>query len=382
MPRFITLVIWLALSPQLQAALDFEGDKPKQPKPNTPLPMTGKEVPELAAFDNAMLKFMNDRNTRAGTLSVSKNSKVLLSRGYGHLDPANTHLCGPDTPMRIASVSKPITLALLLHLIRQGKISWDTQPFVYLGVRPPAGKKMDPQLLKITIKQLVEHKGGWDRDKAGDPMFMPLKIAAALDKTGPVSPRDIITYMAGQPLQFEPGSKSVYSNFGYCVLGRVIEKATGKSYIDSLHDVVTRPLGIKSFELGRTLPKFRNPKEPVYVDPGTGTNVMRPKNKVNVPSPDGGFHLEAMDAHGGLIASAPDLVRFLDAYWMDGSPRKMGESRTYSFFGSLPGTWSVVIQRADGVNIAALFNQRTDPSGLPYEAIRKMLNAAATNVKG
>jgi N-acyl-D-amino-acid deacylase len=331
----------------------------------------------LAAFDDAMRKFMSERSIPAGTLAVSKNGKLLLSRGYGHVDSKRTHLCGPDTPMRIASVSKPITLALLLQLIRQGKLSWDTQPFVYLGVTAPAGTKMDPRLLKITIKQIVEHKGGWDRDKAGDPMFMPLKIAKDLNKPGPAGASDVINYMAGQPLQFDPGSKSVYSNFGYCVLGRVIEKATGKSYIDSLHDAVTRPLGLKSIELGRTLPNLRNPKEPVYVDPGSGRNVMQPNSAKKVPSPNGTFHLEAMDAHGGLIASAPDLVRFLDAYWMDGSPRKSGESRTYSFFGSLPGTWSVVIQRADGVNIAALFNQRTDSSGLSYEAIRKMLNGAA-----
>ena len=82
-------------------------------------------------------------------------------------------------------------------------------------------------------------------------------------------------------------------------------------------------------------------------------------------------------AHGGLIASAPDLVRFLDNFWMDGSRRKMGEGRSYVFFGSLPGTWSVVIQRRDGMNIAALFNQRTDASKLPYDSIRKILNGAA-----
>ena len=341
--------------------------------------MTGTAVPKLAAFDDAMQKFMRERHIPAGTLAVSRDGKLLLARGYGHLDPGRAHLCGPDTPMRIASVSKPITLALLLHLIRQGVLTWDMHPFVYLNVVPPAGRKMDPRLHKITIKHLADHKGGWDRDKAGDPMFMPLKIATALGKPGPAEPHDIIKYMAGQPLQFDPGSKEVYANFGYCVLGRVIEKATGKSYMESLHEIVNRPIGLKSIELGRTLPKLRNPREPAYIDPGLGRNVMLPASKKKVPEPDGCFFLEAMDAHGGLIASAPDLVRFLDAYWMDGSPRKQGQSAQYVFFGSLPGTWSVVIQRPNGYNIAALFNQRTDPSGLKYEAIRKLLSAAAAD---
>lgn len=346
-----------------------------------PLPMTGDAVPELAAFDDAMQKFMRDRNIVAGTLAVSKNEKVVLSRGYGHVDDARTHLCGPATPMRIASVSKPITLAALFRLIREGKLSLKTKAFVFLGVQPPPGQTMDPRLLDITVGDLVAHKGGWDSKKAGDPMFMPLKIAKATGNTGPADAGDVIAYMAGQPLQFDPGSKYAYSNFGYCVLGRVIEKASGKKYIDYLHEAVTQPLGLSSIQLGRTLPKFRSPAEPVYIDPVMARNVMLPASKVEVPDPDGGFYLEAMDAHGGLIASAPDLVKLFDVYWMNGSVRKPGDAASFKHFGSLPGTWAFVRQRDDGVTIAALFNQRTDPSGLSYNPIENVLNAAAKGVK-
>jgi N-acyl-D-amino-acid deacylase len=346
-----------------------------------PLPMTGDAVPELAAFDETMQKFMRERNIVAGTLAVSKNKKVVLSRGCGHVDDERTHLCGPATPMRIASVSKPITLAALFHLIREGKLSLKTKAFVFLGVKPPPGQTMDPRLLDITVGDLVEHKGGWDSKKAGDPMFMPLKIAKALGKKGPAGAADVVTYMAGQPLQHDPGSKYDYSNFGYCVLGRVIEKASGKKYIDYLHDAVTTPLGLNSIQLGRTLPKNRNPQEPVYLDPIMARNVMLPASKAEVPDPDGGFHLEAMDAHGGLVASAPDLVKLFDVYWMNGRVREPGEVASFKFFGSLPGTWAFAAQRADGVTIAALFNQRTDPSGLSYDPIEEMLNAAAKRIK-
>ncbi|HYV37659.1 MAG TPA: serine hydrolase [Gemmataceae bacterium] len=356
--------------------------KPAPPIAKGPPPIQGDAVPELAAVDAAMRKFMQDRSIPAGTLAVMKNGKIVLSHGYGFLDPSHNTLCGPQTPMRIASVTKPITLAALLKLIREGKVSLTTKAFVYLGIQPPPGQKMDKRLLDITVQNLIQHKGGWDRDKAGDPMFKSLAIAKALGKPGPPTADDIIHYMAGQPLQFDPDSKSVYSNFGYCVLGRVIEKASGKKYIDYLHSDVTKPLGLTSIQLGHTLPNSRNAKEPIYFDPGFGRNVMAPTSKIDVPAPDGTFCLEAMDSHGGLIASAPDSVRFLQAYWMNGQPRKDGESAAYSFFGSLPGTWTMVVQRKDGVNIAALFNQRTDPSGLAYEDIQKMLNKAADGVKG
>ena len=64
---------------------------------------------------------------------------------------------------------------------------------------------------------------------------------------------------------------------------------------------------------------------------------------------------------------------------MNGQRRKDGAA-AHAFFGSLPGTWTVAIQREDGFNIAALFNQRSDPSGLPYEDIRTLLNRAAEEV--
>ena len=100
-----------------------------------------------------------------------------------------------------------------------------------------------------------------------------------------------------------------------------------------------------------------------------------------MPAPDGTFHLEAMDAHGGLIGSAPDLVRFLDAYWMSGE-RRTGTGSSYVHFGSLPGTWAVVMQRPNGVNVACLFNRRTDPSGKDYHEIESLMKAAADGQAG
>jgi CubicO group peptidase (beta-lactamase class C family) len=349
--------------------------------PEGPLPMTGKAVAELAAFDDAIQKFMHQRNIQTATLTLMQRGKIVLERGYGWLDEERTHLCGPQTPMRIASISKPVTLAALRKLLRTGKLDLKTKPFVYLAVQPPPGATMDKRLTEITIQDLIDHKGGWDRDKAGDPMFMSLKIARALGIPGPPTPAEIITYMAGQPLQFNPGSKSVYSNFGYCVLGRVIEKATGKKYIDYVHEAVTEPLGLKSIQLGRSLPKLRSPKEPIYLDPGFGPNVMIPGSKGVVPSPDGTFCIESMDAHGGLLSSAPDLARFLQAYWISGQPRRAGEVESFIFFGSLPGTHTMAQQRRDGLNIVALFNQRADSSGLSYDAIEGLLNKTADAVK-
>ena len=93
-------------------------------------------------------------------------------------------------------------------------------------------------------------RGGWDRDKSFDPMFIPIKIAKTFGTEPPANQEQIIRYMLTQPLDFDPGEREAYSNFGYCVLGRVIEKVSGKPYGKYVQEEVLAPLGIHDMRLG------------------------------------------------------------------------------------------------------------------------------------
>jgi hypothetical protein len=86
-----------------------------------------------------------------------------------------------------------------------------------------------------------------------------------------------------------------------------------------------------------------------------------------------------MAAHGGLIATARAYVQFLNGYYINGRPYTAG-GQDWTFLGSLPGTFTLGRQRADGVQLAAFFNQRTDPSGLAYDTILGLLDAAADSI--
>jgi CubicO group peptidase (beta-lactamase class C family) len=358
----------------------------KPPVISYPLPVSGTAVPSLAAYDDAMQKFMQQRHIQCGTLAVSKGGKLLLSRGYGYIDREGVVPCTPTTPMRTASIVKAVTLSAVHKLIREGKIKADTKIVSYLGIKAPAGKTMDKRWNDITVQHLIDHKGGWLQKtaKIGDPMFQSLKIAKELGKNSPPSSDDIISYMAGQPLEFTPGTDpkvDSYSNFGYCILGRVIEKASGKKYIDYINSDIAKPLGITSFQLARTLPANRNSREPVYLDPGFSLNVFNSKSKALVHSADGGFCTETMDAHGGQIASAPDMAKFMENYWVTGQPRNVGEKANWLFYGGLPGTHTMTLWREDGVNIVVLFNQRTDTSKLDYNLIESVMTQATASIK-
>ena len=302
------------------------------------VPITGAAVESLKAFDDAMLEFMRRYDIQAGVLAVEKDGKILLERGYGWADKARTRPTPPDALMRIASVTKPITRAAVLALIREGKIAYDTKAFQLLGLDPPGGKAADERIYKITVKNLLEHRGGWDRAAAGDPMFKMKQVREDLKLDRPPMPRDVVRWMMGRPLQFEPGEREVYSNFGYCVLGRVIEKASGKSYEQFVTQEILRPAGATTVRISRDRAADRDGREVWY------------------PVSDGDFSTEAMDAHGGLASTAGDLCRFMHAWWISGEPRGAGQKQNWLFFGSLPGTSAMAMQRPSGVDFAVLLN--------------------------
>lgn len=352
-------------------------------KPPTRLPVTGAAEPKLAAFDQALEKYLQDENLRGATLAVSRNGRLLLSRGYGFKDAEELEPMPPDALLRIASVSKPLTAIAARKLIQDGKLDADAKVFDLLELSPPPGRDVDPRWKDVTVEHLIRHRGGWDRKAelpgypdGFDPMFYPEMIGKALGQKPPLTAGDFVRYMAGQPLQFEPGSKYAYSNFGYCVLGRVIEKASGRPYGDYLEQEVFQPLGVTELRLGRSLVPDRDPREPVYRSAGEADNVVTGEPP-RVRWPDGGFLLEAMDSHGGWIASAPHLAKVFEAYWISGQPRGPDERESWNHFGSLPGTFTVAHQRKDGVTIVVLLNQRNEKND---ERILEVMNTATDAV--
>src|SRR5262249_27029351 len=105
-----------------------------------------------------------------------------------------------------------------------------------------------------------------------------------------------------------------YSNFGYCVLGRILERLSGQPYGQLVKERVLAPLGIQRMRLGASLDGRQADGEVrYYTRDNEDAESVFPGSTGKVPMPYGGFNLEAMDAHGGWIASAIDLVRFAAA---------------------------------------------------------------------
>jgi N-acyl-D-amino-acid deacylase len=330
-----------------------------------------------------------------GAVALVRNGKLVMAEGYGLADEAGNVPVAPDSLFRIASLSKPVTAAAALRLAEAGLLSLDAKAFAILGdLQPPPGATADPRLYDITVRDLLQHSGGWDRDASFDPMFRSREIAAAMNVPTPPDAATIIRFMMGQPLDFTPGTRYAYSNFGYCVLGRIIERVSGETYEGHVTESVLGPAGISRMKVGRSLAADRAPGEVAYYDyPGAPTtpSVFTEAGEP-VPWPYGGFAIEPMDAHGGWIASAVDLMRFVTAvdglatrpdvlqkttldlmvarpnlpdwaasdwyYALGWQVRPMGASGNWWHTGSLPGTTSILVRSYNGMAWAALFNTR------------------------
>jgi CubicO group peptidase (beta-lactamase class C family) len=302
---------------------------------------------------------MQNRGVRSGALAVGRNGALQLSHGYtwAENDYPTTQ---PDSLFRLASVSKAFACAAIQQLLDADTIETTTRVFPYLGITAPALSTQTPdsRINQITVQQLVDHQGGWDRDAADfDPVFAARFIATRLGIAKFPTKRQQAQYMYGEPLQFTPGSMSVYSNFGYVLLGLVVEQATGQSFSDYLTQVVLPPLGVTDVFLARTSKAHRQPREMLYEDRGISLTALAPTSNALVPASYGGFITETMDAGGGLTASANAVATFVHthAVWGRGG-RAPGSART----GSMPGTRTRAGSRSNGYDYAFLFNTRTE----------------------
>jgi N-acyl-D-amino-acid deacylase len=148
-------------------------------------------------------------------------------------------------------------------------------------------------------------------------MFQAIRMAKSLEIELPILPEHIIRYQLGQPLDFDPGERYAYSNFGYSLLGRIIEKISGQPYEMYVQEEVLKPLDITRARIGGSLESQRAEGEVRYYDArnsegtaivGVGAGVKK------VPISYGTWRQETLDSHGGWIASAPDLARFAAAF--------------------------------------------------------------------
>lgn len=313
------------------------------------IPVMGEAHEALGEVDEAIKQFMAERGIGAVTLAVSRGGEVIHERAFGWGDAGLKVPLQPGVRMRIASLTKPVVCAAIETLMAEGRLSGDDLVFPLLNLaRYEEAKGCDSRWHKVTVRHLLEHRGGWDRDVSGDFTFHSDIPALMKVKVGELKPEHVVRYGLRQKFDFEPGERYAYCNFGSILLVRVIERVSGQSFADYLHATVCKTAGARSFSVSTSDARDRQPGEVWY-------HYHPEYRRREVPLP---FRTEARDGAGALACTAADYCRFLEAYWITGKPRRAGEHYRYAFNGSHPGVTAICGQLAEGLNYVVICNRR------------------------
>jgi CubicO group peptidase (beta-lactamase class C family) len=333
-------------------------------KQDIPMPrhwnVTGSAVPSLAGFDHAMQSFMQANAVRAAQLTIAKNGATKLARAYTWAEDGY-RITQLSDRFLLASCSKMFLEAAVqsLYDANPAKLKPNTAVYPLLGFAHPA----DPRSDTITIQQLLDHMGGYDDSGTGsgfDPTYAMRKIALDEGLGHKVGKLDVCRYMYNRMLDFVPGARSAYSNFGYLLASAVVEKVTGMDYFAYVKNAVLEPAGITEVEIRPTAANQVPSTEAMIEDEGLGNSSLDPLSPLLVPAIFGGSGElnEVGAACAGTSASASALVKFIHthAVWGNG-----GRAANFARAGSTPGSSTFAASRGDGVDWAYVINTRNWP---------------------
>jgi len=317
---------------------------------------------ERAAMADVALEFMRRFDVPGLSVAIAHHGRLVYESAFGESNRQTRQRLGVNNLFRIASVTKPITSTAIFTLIERGRIAQNDRVFgpgAVLGIKfgkPPYAR----WIADITVDHLLTHTcGGWDNSH-DDPMF---------ENVGMDHSQLIVWTLETKPLKFVPGSHYAYSNFGYCVLGRIIEEISRRPYHEFVQEEILSRCGIRDMRIAGNTLQERFPEEVTYY----GQNGDNPYD----------MNVARMDSHGGWLATARDLVMFLNH--VDGfnftpsllkpetiklmttpSSATLNYARGWAVNsvpnwwhnGSLPGTTTIMVRTASGFCWAVLANTR------------------------
>ncbi len=343
------------------------------------------ESVKTARADRLINRFLRKWEVAGATVAVVKDEKLIFAKGYGYANVENEEPVEPSHLFRIASVSKLITATAIMKLNEEGKLHLDDYAFgehgilndsIYLKIRDKRSKR-------ITVEHLLRHSAGYS-SKYGDPMFLPLSIAKKMKVEPPISAETTIQFALSRRLHFTPGSRGGYSNLGYVILEKIVEKASGEDYEDYVKTHILNPAGIFDMHLGKNLQDDHFSNEVNYYEQsnaikisafdGSGKTVFRS---------NGGNNIEELGGAGGWVASAAELMKFMLA--IDGesshpdvlskksitymtTPNKNGHSpigwkgtrtKTWWRTGTLAGSSALLKHQVGGYSFVIITNSST-----------------------
>ncbi len=189
---------------------------------------------QTAAIDTIAATVIARKATPSVAIGVAKNGRLVFAKAYGYRNLDDRVPADADTLYGIGSNTKQFTAAAIMMLRDQGKIDVDAPVSRYLPGIPHGDE--------VKVRNLLTHTGGY----AEYTELPDIDLLGAR----PATNEEIIDSVAARPLGFKPGTKWQYSNTGYVILSRMIERVSGMSYEDFLRRNIFAPLGMTRTRIG------------------------------------------------------------------------------------------------------------------------------------
>ncbi len=329
----------------------------------------------FAAFDQSLTSSLFQRGALTVSVAVAKDGRLVHAQAFGSTDPFRGSPAGVGDRYRIASISKTLLATATMKLIHDGRLTLDAPALG--GLAAMLGVTLgDPAMATITLRQLLSHTSGF-------PEYQRTFFGGIA-----ASCRDAALRGLGRGLLGPPGTVYRYSNLNYCLLGLLVEQATGRSYEQVVNEELLSPLGISDMRVA-------------------GTYDTRLGDVVH-PTTQGRRFMEALGAAGNWIGTATDLVRVVDSL----DPAKPGRhtlpaevlaqmtlkapvayphadswyglglivwdnGAAWGHTGTVENARSMVFHRADGITWAVLLNGGSPAEG---EDLRRYVDKALATV--
>ena len=246
-----------------------------------------------AALDIALRRLVAMHGGPPGVIAVVQRGEHREVHAFGSRNLKKGLPMRPNDRMRLASTSKAFSGAVALSLVSEGALSLNDT----IGERLP---DLPDAWSEVTLRQLLKHTSGLP-DFTKDQGY--LDALQASPKRAP-QPRELLSFVEDEPLNFDPGTQYEYSNSDNVTVGLMVEAATGMTYESQLKEQVFAPLGLDKTRL----PHGSNLRKPFIHGYDNDPSQQTPEDLSEVLASGWSW------ASGGMVSTPSDLNDFARGY--------------------------------------------------------------------
>lgn len=238
----------------------------------------------IATARSEIWQAINSGQCGSATAAITVNGKVVYAEGFGMANREKSIPVDRNTLFNIGSISKMYVAAAIMLLVEDGKVSLDKPVTLYL----PEFKMADDRYKAITVRMLLNHTSGMPGTQNANSFSF---------KYDDNMKRETMNTLARAHLKHAPGAMAAYCNDGFTLAEMIVERVSGRKYMDFLNERIFKPLGLKNTGMG--LGEIKGKPVALYYEPETGK--VHPLEAISI--------LGA----GGLSSTAVELCRFTDS---------------------------------------------------------------------